>query len=174
MRGVRELEDGTRDHRGWLRWRSDCVDTRRRCGHADETARRREEYRTPDGFFHLPDGGTLLVNLGNARLTRIEVDLSFGETWSIAQGAPGTGLAMISPVGTDRTGGIYFRQRLGGMTRCQMPSTVPPNSRCWTRFSRYSSTTGPITPSRQERQIVQSQLDLDDFLPRFMSPLGRL
>ena len=23
---------------------------------------------------------------------------------------------MISPVGTDRTGGIYFRQRLGGMT----------------------------------------------------------
>ena len=44
------------------------------------------------------------------------MDLSFGETWSIAQGAPGTGLAMISPVGTDRTGGIYFRQRLGGMT----------------------------------------------------------
>ena len=25
-------------------------------------------------------------------------------------------MAMISPVGTDRTGGIYFRQRLGGMT----------------------------------------------------------
>ena len=92
------------------------MDTRRRCGHADETARKPEEYRTPDGFFPPPDGGTLLVNLGNARLTRIEVDLSFGETWSIAQGAPGTGLAMINPVGTDRTGGIYFRQRLGGMT----------------------------------------------------------
>ena len=105
-----------RDHRGWLRWRSDCVDTRRRCGHADETARRPEEYRTPDGFFPLPDGGTLLVDLGNARLIRIEVDLSFGETWSTGRGAPGTGLAMISPVGTDRTGGIYFRQRLGGMT----------------------------------------------------------
>ena len=67
-------------------------------------------------LFPLPDGGTLLVDLGDARLIRIEVDLSFGETWSIAQGAPGTGLAMISPVGTDRTGGIYFRQRLGGMT----------------------------------------------------------
>ena len=92
------------------------MDTRRRCGHADETARGPEEYRTPDGFFQLPDGGPLLVDLGNARLTRIEVDLSFGETWPVAQGVPGTGLAMISPVGTDRTGGIYVRQRLGGMT----------------------------------------------------------
>ena len=63
---------------------------------------------------------------------------------------------MISPVGTDRTGGIYFRQRLGRMTRCQMPSMVPLNSRYSIRFSRYSTPTGPITSSRQERQIVQS------------------
>ena len=40
--------------------------------------------------------------------------------------------------------------------------------------SRYSSPTGPITASRQERQIVQSWLDLDDFLPRFASPLRSL
>ena len=90
------------------------------------------------------------------------------------RGAPGTGLAMISPVGTDRTGGIYFRQRLGRMTRCQMPSTVPPNSRYSTRFFRYLSPTGPVMVSRQERQIVQSELNLDDFLPRFTSPLRGL
>ena len=39
------------------------------------------------------------------------------------------------------------------------------NSRYLTRLSRYLSTTGPIMASRQERQIVQSQLHLDDFLP---------
>ena len=43
-------------------------------------------------------------------------------------------------------------------------STVPQNSRDLTRLSRYSSTTDPITASRQERQIVQSSLNLDDFL----------
>ena len=32
----------------------------------------------------------------------------------------------------------------------------PPNARYLTRFSRDSSATGPITVSRQERQIVQS------------------
>ena len=40
----------------------------------------------------------------------------------------------------------------------------PPNVRYLTRFVRYLSTTGPITASWQERQIVQSQLNLDDFL----------
>lgn len=30
------------------------------------------------------DGGTLLVDLGNARLTGIEVDLSFGGAWPVA------------------------------------------------------------------------------------------
>ena len=90
------------------------------------------------------------VDLGNARLTRIEVDLSFGETWSIAQGAPGTGLAMISPVGTDRTGGIYFRQRLGGMTGMSDSVNGPARFRLFARFSRYSSTAGPIMASRQE------------------------
>ena len=53
-------------------------------------------------------------------------------------------------------------------------STVPPDSRYSTRFSRCSSTTDPITASRQERQIVQSWLDLDDFLPGFASPLRGL
>ena len=43
----------------------------------------------------------------------------------------------------------------------------PPNVRYLTRFVRYSSTTGPITVSRQEWQIAQSKLNLDDFLPGF-------
>ena len=43
----------------------------------------------------------------------------------------------------------------------------PPNARHLNRFSRYLSTTGPITASRQERPIVQSCKTLDDFLPGF-------
>ena len=53
-------------------------------------------------------------------------------------------------------------------------SMVPQDSRYSTRFSRYSSTTGPGMVSRQERQIVQSWLDLDDSLPGFTSPLRGL
>ena len=47
------------------------------------------------------------------------------------------------------------------------PSTVPPNVRHLTRFSRHSNTTGPVTASRQERQIVQSCETLYDFLLGF-------
>ena len=115
MRGVRELEDGRvliADGFGAavIAWMPG--------GGADtlaNTGQGPEEYRTPDGLFPLPDGATLLVDLGNARLTRIEADLSFGETWPIARGAPNTGMTMMIPVGTDREGGIYFQQRLDGM-----------------------------------------------------------
>ena len=50
-------------------------------------------------------------------------------------------------------------------------STVPANARYSTGFSRFSSTIGPIMTSRQEGQIVQSWLHLDDFLPGFTSLL---
>ena len=53
-------------------------------------------------------------------------------------------------------------------------SPAPPNSRCSPRFSRYSSPMGAIRASRQEWQIVQSSLDLGDFLPGFTSPLRQL
>lgn len=115
MRGVRELDDGRvliADGFGAavIAWMPG--------GGADtltNTGQGPEEYRTPDGLFPLPNGATLLVDLGNARLTRIEADLSFGETWPIARGGPNTGMTMMIPVGTDREGGIYFQQRLDGM-----------------------------------------------------------
>ena len=50
----------------------------------------------------------------------------------------------------------------------QMPvesDTTPPNSRHLTPFSRYFTQIDPDTPQRQEAQIVQSQLDLQDSLP---------
>ena len=44
---------------------------------------------------------------------------------------------------------------------------VTPDARHLTRFSRHFSTTGPARPRRQEAQIVQSCMNLDDFLPEF-------
>ena len=41
----------------------------------------------------------------------------------------------------------------------------PRNSRHFTRFSHHFNRIDPDTLQRQERQIVQSQLDLQDFLP---------
>ena len=43
------------------------------------------EYTMPDRLFALPDGRTLLLDLGNGRMTTIEVDGSFGKSRSIAQ-----------------------------------------------------------------------------------------
>ena len=85
---------------------------------------------------------------------------------------PPDGAGDDQSVGTDRTGGIYFRQAVGGDVGWLHRSRH--NSRYSTRCSRYSSPTGPVMVSRQERQIVQSWLDLDDFLPGFTSPLRGL
>ena len=74
-----------------------------------------QEYQLPDGLFPLPDGGTLLVDLGNVRLTRIDADLAFGETWPIARGGLGPDMTMMLPGATDREGRIYYEARIGGM-----------------------------------------------------------
>ncbi len=83
-----------------------------------------EEYRQPDGLFALPGGSTLLVDLGNARLTEVLPDGSFGETTPIAQGEPGTGsLLIIFPRGVDSEGRIYFRP-FGGRPTPQLPDSA--------------------------------------------------
>lgn len=115
MRGVRELSDGrvlVADGLGeaLIVWTPGAgADTLMNTGQGPE------EYRVPDGLFPLPNDGTLLVDLGNARLTEIGSDLSFGETWPLAEGGMGPGMTIRIPVGTDDQGRIYFQQRVGGM-----------------------------------------------------------
>ena len=52
-------------------------------------------------------------------------------------------------------------------TPMQGVSTIPSNARHLNCFPRQLSTTDPMMASRQERQIVQSCMNLDDFLPGF-------
>ncbi len=69
------------------------------------------EYRQPDAVWPLPGGETLLVDLGNGRLTRLGADLSFGDTrpYTVGEMGPGRELILAIPQGVDDQGRLYFR-----------------------------------------------------------------
>jgi len=128
VRGVRELPDGrvlVADGLGQalilLDLDAGTADTVGRVGGGPE------EYQSPDALFPLPDDGTLLLDLGNGRLTQLASDLSFGETMPIAQmpeeGGPGGMMSMeiVIPRGVDAKGRIYYQ----GMPRMAPGGTMP-------------------------------------------------
>jgi hypothetical protein len=133
IQGVRELEDGrvmVADPLGQVVLIADM-----NAGTADTiggVGQGPGEYRQPDVVFALPGDKSLLVDLGNARLTVIGPDGSFGETMPIAQGAPGPGggLVIVLPRGVDSEGRLYFRP-LGGR-----PGRGVPDSASVVRFDR--------------------------------------
>ena len=68
------------------------------------------EYRQPDAVWPLPGDRSLLVDLGNGRLTEMGADLSFGDTRPYMLGAfqMGAPIMLAIPRGVDASGGIYF------------------------------------------------------------------
>jgi hypothetical protein len=113
VRGVRELPDGrllVADALGQVLVRLDLraatADTIGKVGQGPN------EYGQPDGVFPLPGDSTLLVDLGNARLTVIGPDGTFGRTMPISLGSPGAGpgsLSVVLPRAVDRQGHVYFQ-----------------------------------------------------------------
>ncbi|MCY3545972.1 MAG: hypothetical protein F4Z31_15845 [Gemmatimonadetes bacterium] len=77
-----------------------------------------EEYRQPDAVWPLPGGKTLLVDLGNGRLTELGPELEFGDTrpYAIGEIGPGRELVLAIPQAVDDRGRLYFRSfgRMGG------------------------------------------------------------
>lgn len=74
-----------------------------------------DEYRQPDAVWPLPGGRTLLVDLGNGRLTELSPDLQLGETRPYAMVNPEQGtLLMVLPQAVDDRGRVYFPD-MGGM-----------------------------------------------------------
>lgn len=72
------------------------------------------EYIQPDAVRPLPGGRTLLVDLGNGRLTELGPELEFGETRQYAMGdATRGGLVMALPHAVDDRGRLYFRDMSG-------------------------------------------------------------
>jgi hypothetical protein len=117
---VRELADGrvvVADPLGQVLLIADMVsgkaDTLGRVGQGPE------EYRQPDAVYPLPGDSTLLVDLGNARLTVLDPEGTFGKTMPMTQGSPGPGggLLIVMPRGVDSQGRVYFQPIGGGMAR---------------------------------------------------------
>jgi hypothetical protein len=73
------------------------------------------EYKSPDALFAVESGGTLLVDLGNGRLSFFDAAGKYKESTPVARGTPGAGpgpgggLTMVVPRGTDARGRIYFQ-----------------------------------------------------------------
>ncbi|MXV95927.1 MAG: hypothetical protein F4Y07_02620 [Gemmatimonadetes bacterium] len=67
------------------------------------------EYRQPDAVWPLPEGRTLLVDLGNGRLSMLSPDLEFGDTRPFATVDPREGTVLRAiPHAVDGAGRIYF------------------------------------------------------------------
>ena len=71
------------------------------------------EFLQPDAVWPYPGGSSLLVDLGNARLTEVAPDGSFGETHPMVIGVPGPGSSyvLVVPSGVDREGGVFTTVR---------------------------------------------------------------
>lgn len=71
-----------------------------------------DEYRQPDAVYALPGDSTLLVDLGNGRLTVMDSQGTFGRTMPIAVSQPGRvgpgSFQMMLPRAVDAQGRIYF------------------------------------------------------------------
>ncbi|MFW5947104.1 MAG: hypothetical protein ACOCUW_01315 [Gemmatimonadota bacterium] len=75
------------------------------------------EWRQPDAVYPLPGDSTLLVDLGNTRLSVIDPDGRIVDSWPMVLESDGVGpmgMEVIQPRGTDAMGRIYFQAR-GGM-----------------------------------------------------------
>ncbi len=81
-----------------------------------------DEYRQPDAVWPLPNGRSLLVDLGNGRLTEMGADLAFGDTRPYMLGSfeMGSPITLAIPQGVDESGGIFFQGF--GMTAGGEPS----------------------------------------------------
>ena len=74
------------------------------------------EYQQPDAVWELPDGESLVVDLGNGRNHVLGPDLRFGETTPIAvnEPRPGSTLVLALPQAVDAAGRVYARA-MGGL-----------------------------------------------------------
>ena len=75
-----------------------------------------DEYRQPDGLFAWPGDSTLMVDLGNGRMTIIGSDYGFGRTIPVIL-QEDMGLQIIIPQGVDAGGRLYYQPRGDGVIR---------------------------------------------------------
>ncbi len=107
-------------------------------------------YRAPDTVWPLPGDSTLLVDLGNARLTRLGPDMGFGPTSPIQLSEPEPGREMILaiPLAIDGRGHIHTRS--AGTMGVSAPAS---DSVAIVRLDRVTMTAEPVAMvKREDRQ----------------------
>jgi hypothetical protein len=110
-------------------------------GRADTVGRSGQgpgEYKTPDALFPMPDGATLLVDLGNGRLSVFDATGAYRESIPIARGEPGRGMTMVFPRGTDAQGRLYYQTTISGPGQ-------PRDSAAVLRYDRARDATDTVT-----------------------------
>lgn len=115
--GIRELDDGRLLVSDALEEKLYVLDSELE---SVETISRKgqgpDEYRQPDGLFAWPGDSTLMVDLGNGRMTVIGEDYGFGRTVPVIVQEE-MGLQIIIPEGVDGGGYLYYQPRGDGMIR---------------------------------------------------------
>ena len=89
-----------------------------------------DEYGQPDVVWRLADDRSLLVDLGNARLTEVAADNSFGATLPLSSGTPGppgsgSDFEIRIPEGVDDAGRIYYQGRVMAIGDGDPPTEAP-------------------------------------------------
>ena len=126
-----------------------------RTGRADTLGRTGQgpgEYKGPDALFALPNGGTLLVDLGNGRLDFLGADGKYLESTPIAQGN-GPNISIVIPRAVDAQGRIYYQPAMGG------PRGGIPDSATVVRWDRARSRYDSVAKVKLPAMNTQSSGD---------------
>ena len=108
------------------------------------------EYRTPDALYAMAADTTLMVDLGNGRLSVLAPDGSIVRSVPIA-GGDGPRMTIMMPGGVDAAGRVFFRQMPG-------PSSGgPPDSTTVARFDPASGETAQLARVKLPDMAVQSR-----------------
>ncbi|MEO8452848.1 MAG: hypothetical protein ABI647_23875, partial [Gemmatimonadota bacterium] len=68
------------------------------------------EYKSPDALYPLPGDATLLVDLGNGRMSVFGPDGKYRESFPMTSGSPGGGsFSIVVPRATDKSGRLYYQ-----------------------------------------------------------------
>lgn len=109
-----------------------------------------EEYRQPDAVWTLPGDSTLLIDLGNGRMTALAPDLGFGDTSPLSAGDPRTGMVIAIPQAVDDEGRVYSRSlgmSMGGS---------PPDSGAVLRITRGTLDVDTAAMFKLEDRIIET------------------
>ena len=112
------------------------------------------EYETPDALYAMAADSTLMVDLGNGRLSVLAPDGSIVRTLPIADGS-GSGTTIMLPGGVDSAGRIFFRQ-MGGA------GAGPPDSATVARFDPVTDRTEPIVRIKLPEMSVRTRGTTND------------